>query len=203
MLTEIIFDLETKKLFQDISTNNPADLGVSIVSAYKRTLDENLNEITGEMTSFWEEDFNAMWAYFSNVDRIIGFNSLGFDVPALVPLCPYNFKKLLHFDMMDEIKKALGFRLSLNALATETIGHTKIDVGTNAPIYWAQGTEESLNKLKTYCEADVIVTKELYDYGVKHGILKYKDKWNTPRIVEINFSYPAPSKDVIDQISLF
>lgn len=203
MVTEIIFDLETKKLFQDISTNNPADLGVSIVSVYKRTLDENYNEISGEMVSFWEEDFSKMWPFFSNVDRIIGFNSLGFDVPALVPLCPYNFKKLIHFDMMDEIKKVLGFRLSLNALATETIGHTKIDVGTNAPIYWRQGTTESLDKLKTYCEADVIVTKELYDYSLKYGVVKYKDKWNTPRMVEIDFSYPIKSKVISDQISLF
>lgn len=203
MVTEIIFDLETKKLFQDITTNNPADLGVSVVSAYKRTLDDSYNEIVGEMSSFWEEDFSKMWSYFSDVDRIIGFNSLGFDVPALVPLCPYNFKKLFHFDMMAEVKKALGFRLSLNALVTQTIGHTKIDVGTNAPIYWAQGTVESLNKLKTYCEADVIVTKELYDYGRKHGVLKYIDKWNTPRVIEVNFSYSEKPKQQSDQISFF
>lgn len=203
MVTEIIFDLETKKLFQDITTNNPADLGVSIVSVYKRTLDDNFEEIKGEMVSFWEQDFKQMWPFFSNVDRIIGFNSLGFDVPALVPLCPYNFKKLVHFDMMAEIKKALGFRLSLNALATQTIGHTKIDVGTNAPTYWTQGTVDSLNKLKTYCEADVIVTKELYDYGRKHGVLKYIDKWNTPRIIEVDFSYPEKSKQQSDQISFF
>jgi DEAD/DEAH box helicase domain-containing protein len=203
MVTEIIFDIETKKLFQDITTNNPADLGVSIVSAYKRTLDDNFKEISGEMTSFWEADFPQMWSYFSDVDRVIGFNSLGFDVPALDTLCPYNFKKLTHFDMMAEIKNALGFRLSLNALASETIGHTKIDVGTNAPLYWAQATVESLNKLKTYCEADVAVTRDLYDYGLKYGNLKYKDKWNTPRMVEINFSYPVKTKNNIQQIELF
>lgn len=202
MLTEIIFDIETKKLFQDITTNNPADLGISVVSVYKRNLDENFSEINGQMFSFWEEDFPQMWAHFSNADRIIGFNSLGFDVPALVPHCPFDFKKLSHFDIMDKIKEALGFRLSLNALATETIGHTKIDVGTNAPIYWAEHTVESLNKLKTYCEADVQVTKEIYDYAMKFNHLKYKDKWNTPRIVELDFSYPV-KKNANDQISLF
>lgn len=203
MVTEIIFDIETKKLFQDISTNNPADLGVSIVSVYKRLLDNDLNETSGQMISFWEADFPQMWPYFSDADRIIGFNSLGFDVPALVPLCPYNFKNLFHFDIMDEIKNKLGFRLSLNALATETIGHSKIDVGTNAPVYWDQGTVESLDKLKIYCEADVAVTKELYDYGLKYGHLKYKDKWNTSRMVEVNFSYPIKIKKNIEQIQLF
>ncbi len=202
MITEVFFDIETKKLFQDIQTSNPADLGVSIVSVYKRQLDENLNEINGEMISFWESDFSKMWPVFSNVDRIVGFNSLGFDVPALIPLCPYNFKKLTHFDIMDKVKSSLGFRLSLDALAKETIGHSKIDIGTNAVVYWNQATEESLAKLKKYCEMDVLVTRDVYDYGLKFGHLKYKDKWNTPRIVEIDFSYPK--KDTKnDQMGLF
>lgn len=203
MITEIIFDIETKKLFQDITTNNPADLGVSIVSLYKRNLDDSYNEINGQMFSFWEEDFSKMWSHFSNVDRIVGFNSLSFDVPALVPHCPYNFRKLFHFDILEKIKNTLGFRISLSSLAQETIGHTKIDVGTNAPLYWSQGTPESLHKLKTYCEADVLVTKELYDFGRKHGHVKYKDKWNTPRTVAIDFSYPESVIKSKDQISLF
>ena len=55
--TEVIFDIETKKIFEDIGSNDPAGLGVSIVSLYKRILDENFNEVDGELKSFWEEDF--------------------------------------------------------------------------------------------------------------------------------------------------
>jgi DEAD/DEAH box helicase domain-containing protein len=190
MVTEVIFDLETKKIFDDIDGYNPADLGISIVSVYKRQLDDNFNEISGQMCSFWEEDFAKMWPLFSNVDRVIGFNSLHFDVPALVPLSPYDFKKLFHFDIMDHIIGELGHRLSLNAIASETLNHTKIDHGLNAVLYWQQHTPESLAKLKKYCEADVIITKEVYDYGLIHGHLKYKDKWNTPRLFEVDFSYP-------------
>lgn len=84
--TEIIFDLETKKIFDDITTNDPADLGISVISLYKRQLDQNLNEISGKINSFFEEDFAQMWALFSNVDRIVGFNSLHFDVPAIAPI---------------------------------------------------------------------------------------------------------------------
>ena len=43
--TEVIFDIETKKIFEDIGSNDPAGLGVSIVSLYKRILDENFNEV--------------------------------------------------------------------------------------------------------------------------------------------------------------
>ncbi|MEK7527551.1 MAG: ribonuclease H-like domain-containing protein [Patescibacteria group bacterium] len=199
--TEVIFDIETKKIFDDIKGDNPADLGISIVSVYKRKVDEKGAETEGEMSSFWEEDLAKMWPFFSNADRIIGFNSLHFDVPALVPLCPYDFKKLKHFDLMEHVKGALGFRLSLNAIASETLGHGKIDNGLNAVYYWQEHSKESLSKLKKYCEMDVMVTKEVYDYGKKFGQLKYKDKWNTPRMIEVDFSYPKI--EVKPQMGLF
>lgn len=201
MVNEVIFDIETKKLFDEIDDGNPASLGVSIVSVYKRQLNDNFEELSGQMYSFWEQDFPKMWSLFANVDRIIGFNSLKFDVPVLAPLCPYDFKKLSHFDIMDKIKESLGFRLSLNAVAKESIGHCKSDVGTNAVLYWNQGTPESLEKLKKYCEMDVLVTRDVYDFGLKNKHLKYKDRWNTPRMVEIDFSYPKRVDE--QQISLF
>lgn len=201
MITEVIFDIETKKIFDDIDTINPADLGISIVSVYKRELDSNLNETTGQIFSFWEENFDEMWPLFSNIDRLIGFNSLNFDVPAMTPLAPYDFTKINHFDIMDKIKAALGHRLSLHSIASETLHHTKIDHGLNAVKYWAQHSPESLVKLKKYCEADVIVTKEVYDFVLKNKYLKYKDKWNTVRQINLDFSYPK--KDSTPQLGLF
>jgi len=199
--TEVIFDIETKKIFDDIIGNDPADLGISIISVYHRHLDSNFQEIDGQIMSFWEEDFSKMWPYFSNVDRVIGFNSLAFDVPAVAPWAPYDFKKLVHFDIIDHVKNALGFRIGLNAIASQTINHTKIDHGLNAVKYWAQHTPESLAKLKKYCEADVIVTRDVYDYGLKNKHLKFVDKWNTPRTFPVDFSYPK--KDASPQIGLF
>jgi len=200
MKTEVFFDIETKKLFEEINSQNPTDLGVSIVSVYIRQLNDDLSEVDGEMFSFWESDFPKMWDLFSKADRIIGFNSLGFDVPALAPLSPLNFFKLPHFDLMDKAKQSLGFRLSLDAIAKESLGRGKSDVGTNAVIYWKEGSHDSLEKLRKYCEMDVKVTRDVYDYGLKNGHLKYKDKWNTPRTFPVDFFYP-PSKE--KQIGLF
>jgi len=199
MLTEIIFDIETQKLFENIDSSDPADLGVSIVCLYKRQIDQDQNEISGQMYSFWPDDFDSMWPLFTNVDRIIGFNSKKFDAPALAPLSPFDFLSLNHFDLMDHVKQALGFRLSLNALARQCLNQSKTDVSTNAVIYWRQHTKKSLQKLKTYCQQDVYVTRDIYDYGLKNKQLKFKDKWNTIRSFPIDFSYPAPSP----QTSLF
>lgn len=198
MLTEVIFDIETKNIFDDVGSSNPADLGISIVSVYQRQLNEKLQEISGQMFSFWEEDFPKMWPLFSSADRVIGFNTEHFDNPAMASVAPYDFHKLNHFDIMVHVKDAIGFRLSLNAIASETLNETKIDHGLNAVIYWREHTTESLAKLKKYCEADVMVTKNVYDYGLAHGLLKYKDKWNTSRSFEVNFAYPksAPSSQM-------
>lgn len=201
MAVELFFDIETQKLFEDISSQNPADLLVSIVSVYKRVTSDTGQELTGQMQSFWVDELSQMWPLFTNADRIIGFNSLKFDVPALAPLCPYDFRKINHFDLLDQIKNILGFRLSLNAVAKSTINHTKSDVGTNAVIYWREHSPESLAKLKSYCEMDVIVTRDVYDYGFKNNHLKYLDKWNTPRQFDVDFSYPVVIND--PQLGLF
>lgn len=201
MIIEVFFDIETKKIFQEIDSGNPADLGISIISVYKRQLNDALKEVSGQMYSFFEEDFKNMWPLFSNATRIIGFNSLHFDVPAVAPLAPYDFKKLNHFDILDHIKTALGFRISLHSVATATLNHSKIDHGLNAVKYWKEHTPESLVKLQKYCEEDVVVTKEVYDYGLSHGTLKYTDKWNTIRLLDVDFSYPKVQDSA--QIGLF
>lgn len=200
MKKEIFFDVETKKIFDDIEGSDPGDLGVSIVSVYSRKLD-GLKEVEGKMQSFWEDDFDVMWPLFQEADRIVGYNSLKFDVPAMKPYTSFPFHKLHHFDIMDEFKKVQGHRISLNALAKETLDLEKIDSGLNAVYYWEKGDEESLAKLKKYCEADVEIAKDLYDYILKEGHVLFKDKWNTLRKVELDFSYKESETD--SQMGLF
>lgn len=199
---EVIFDTETKKFFDETNGYDPAKLGVSITSVYSRTLDSNLKEIEGKMESFWEKDFPEMFKLFEKADRIIGFNSIGFDVPALSPYLPGHWSKLKHFDILDEIKKTEGKRMSLEALAKGTLGKKKSDNGENAIKYWAAHDAESLRKLRVYCEADVEITRDLYDHALKEGILKYIDFWNETHEMKLDFSYPILNNDT-KQESLF
>jgi DEAD/DEAH box helicase domain-containing protein len=203
MIFEIIFDVETKKLFRDTETGDPAELGVSIVSTYYRQLNDSLQQISGTMQSFWEEEFPSMWPLFEKADRIIGFNSINFDVQALKPYSPSHFHTLKHFDILDIVKRTSGKRLSLNTFAKDTLGKEKIDVGTNAVIYWNKHDSESLAKLKKYCEMDVEITRDLYDYGMKNGHLKYMDRFNGIQTIPIDFSYQISKPKNEHQYSLF
>lgn len=192
---EVIFDTETKKFFDEIPDNDPAKLGVSITSVYSRTLDENFNEVEGKMQSFWEKDFSEMFKLFEKADRVIGFNSISFDVPALSPYFPSHWPKLKHFDILSEIKKVEGKRMSLDSLAKETLGSKKNDNGANAIKYWHEGTPEALAKLQKYCEMDVAITRDIYDHAMKNKILKYIDFWNETHEVKIDFSYPIKDEE--------
>lgn len=226
MLTEVCFDIETKKFFEEIQSRDPAGLGISIISVLRREKDDDGKIVCEEMRSFWDpstssgqvrpdyekdlpystnEELDLMWNWFKEADRIIGFNSLGFDVPALAPLYPYgDFFKLPHFDIIVKVKDAFGKRVSLQAIVKETLGETKTASGGDAVEYWAKGDKESLEQLRIYCEKDVEGTMKVYDYGMKNGRLKFKDHWNEYREIEVDFSYPKVKPKADDlQMGLF
>ncbi|OGM29459.1 hypothetical protein A2630_00485 [Candidatus Woesebacteria bacterium RIFCSPHIGHO2_01_FULL_44_10] len=198
---EVIFDVETQKWFDEIDSENHADLGVSIVSVYSRQLDGDFTESQGQMQSFWEDEITQMWPLFQEADRVIGFNSIGFDVPVLIPYAAFPLTKLPHFDIMAKVKEVLGHRLSLDAIAKETLKRQKTETGAMGVELWKRGDKESLARLQRYCEADVAITRDIYDIGLKEKQLKYKDKWNSLRTFEVDFSYPAP--DPVSQAGLF
>ncbi len=203
-MIEVIFDIETKKLFDQIpDPEKVEDLGISIVSAYRRVLDHNNGmEVEGEMKSFWEGELPALKEWFIGADRIIGFNSLKFDVPVLAPLIGgREFVRLPHFDILDKVKQVLGFRVGLNALAKETLGAKKLADGLMAVEWWNKGDEESLKKLREYCEMDVAVTRDLYDHVYKGGKLRFMNKWNELKEFAVDFSYPK--KEEKAQLGLF
>lgn len=198
---EIIFDTETKTFYKDEEGFDPSKFGVSIASVYSRTLDENFKEVSGKMHSYWESDFPELFKLFEKADRIIGFNSIGFDVPALSPYFGSHWPKLKHFDILEKIRSSIGKRVSLNSIAKATLNSTKSDHGENAILYWEKGDPASLAKLKTYCEMDVAITRDVYDYAFKNGLLKYIDYWNETHDVKLDFSYPQPTPEI--QSTLF
>ena len=209
MKTEVIFDIETQRWFDEVGEDNHKALGVSIVSVYSRKVEEKEiegrtipSEVDGKMLSFWEKELSSMWQIFQSADRIIGFNTVGFDVPVLEPYTNFPLKKLPHLDILSKVKEAFGRRISLDVIAKETLGRGKTEEGSIATELWAKGDKKSLERLKAYCEADVAITKDIYDFVLKNGYLSFKDKWNTPRKLELDFGYPKD--DVRErQIGLF
>src|SRR3989338_3868449 len=60
----------------------------------------------------------------------------------------------------------------LDTLAAATLGRKKTADGLAASRWWKEG---AFQKVIDYCIEDVKITKEIYEYALTHGHLKYRD----------------------------
>ncbi|MCE7898128.1 hypothetical protein DYH11_02860 [Candidatus Microgenomates bacterium CPR3] len=173
-----MFDVETKKAFDEVGGYYPEKLGVSIIGTYWR------DEASEEYVGYRENNFSPFWRKLEMADLVVGFNILSFDYATLKPYYTGSFTQFPSLDIMVEMEKHLGHRVALDAVAKETLGEQKNGHGLDAIRYYHEGDWESLEK---YCLQDVKVTKELYDYGLVNKVLRFKNKWNNLIEVPVDF----------------
>jgi DEAD/DEAH box helicase domain-containing protein len=113
-----------------------------------------------------------MWPKFENADVIIGFNSDHFDIPVLNKYYSGDLTKIKSLDLLKEVKNALGRRIKLDTIAEATLGRNKTGHGLEAVAWWREGKKQ---QVIDYCIEDVRITKDVYEYALKHGALKYLD----------------------------
>lgn len=170
-LNIVVFDIETKNIFQDVGKNDPALLDISVVGVY-----ESRDDV---YKAFVEEEFNSMWPIFERADIIVGFNSEHFDMPLINKYYHGDLSKIKHIDILKEIKNSFGRRMKLDSIAEGTLGINKSGHGLQAITWWKNGEVE---KVKHYCLDDVKITKNIFDFALKHNKLKFKEGG---KIVEI------------------
>lgn len=192
MLNKLVLDLETQKDFAEVGGRNRHHLlRVSLAGIYLYNSDA--------YESFLEKDLHKLGELLVEADQVIGFNVLQFDYAVLQPYVNFSLKSLPTLDILVEIEKVLGHRLSLDSLATATLGAGKTGTGLNAIRLWRAG---QLEKLREYCLNDVKLTRQIYEHGVRHGKLLYKDFFET-REIPVKFEEPPPRQNIAKQVSLF
>jgi len=190
-LNKIVFDLETKNIFQEVGSHDPTALDMSIVCIYESATDTYM--------SFLEEELHKLWPIIERADMLIGYNSDHFDIPLLNKYYHGDLSKIKSLDLLKEIRESLGRRVSLDQVAEGTLGQKKSGHGLQAIQWWKQGDIESIRK---YCLDDVRLTKEIYDYAIANRILKFKEAgkvfdiplntkhWDQKEEVAMTFSLP-------------
>jgi DEAD/DEAH box helicase domain-containing protein len=164
-MRKIVFDIETSNVFDDVGSNDPAALDISVVCIYDSETDKYL--------SFEQHEFPALWPILERADVLIGYNSDHFDIPLLNKYFEKgDLTKIKSIDLLKEIKNSLGRRLKLDSVAEATLGRKKSGHGLDAIVWWRNGEKE---KVKKYCIDDVKLTKELYEYVLQNKHLKFKD----------------------------
>lgn len=193
-MLQVILDVETKKIFDEVGGFFPDKLGVSFVGVCVR---EGFSG-KGEMKSFFEEDLPNLFPLLEKADVVIGFNIDDFDMQTLVPYYNGNITSIPTLDVMQRIKKSVGHRIGLDAVAQETLGIGKSGDGLDAVKYYNSKNWEALEK---YCLQDVAVTRDVYDAGLSKGSVKFRNKWNRLIECQVDFSF-TPKKDTGVQMSL-
>ena len=163
----------------------PERLGISVVGIYSYEQDRYEAYLEADVASKLAPRLQA-----ANIT--IGFNIRRFDLPVLQPYLPYPVTDLPVLDIMEEVVKNLGHRLSLDSIAQATLGQGKSGSGMDALRWYKEGRLDLITK---YCLDDVKLTKEIYDYGKQHGRLFAMSRFSEEKL-QIPVFWPERKREM-------
>jgi DEAD/DEAH box helicase domain-containing protein len=173
----VYFDVESQKLFQEVGGRDASRLLLACGVTWSTA--------RNDFAVYWEEDAPALIAELKSADRVIGFNIIGFDYEVLRPYARNeNFRAFRSTDMLVDIYRTLGFRLSLDSIARATLGAPKTADGLQAVEWFRRGERE---KVAEYCKSDVDITRRVYEFGREHGFVHYYSKLGSKLKVAVNW----------------
>jgi DEAD/DEAH box helicase domain-containing protein len=161
----LVLDLETQRSAEEVGGWDRCDrMGLAV--AVTADLE------TGQMRVYTEAEVDDLIDELSTAACIIGFNLRRFDFAVLRGYRDLDYAALPALDILEEVQVSLGFRLSLNHLAQETLGAPKLADGLQSLAWFKAG---ELEKVIEYCKADVDLTRRLFEFGRRHGYFIYRD----------------------------
>jgi len=121
---------------------------------------------------WYEPDAGRLIGELRAFDRIVTFNGLRFDLEVLAA---YGDVRELHgksLDLLQDLKRRLGFRVKLESLAQATLGKGKTGSGLDAVRWWRSGEPELRQRVVEYCRQDVEILREIVTHGRREGFVK-------------------------------
>jgi DEAD/DEAH box helicase domain-containing protein len=173
----VFFDVETKYLAEEVG-------GWSHIDKLELAVAVTYSTAAAAYRHFTEEQAAELVAELQRADLVVGYNVLRFDYTVLQPYTDVALHKLPTVDMLQHLHRTLGFRVSLDAVASATLKATKSADGIQA-VHWYRRGE--IDKVIAYCERDVEVTREVYEFGKKNGFVRYLDRGYRVRPVHVRW----------------
>lgn len=173
----VFFDIETQNTFQEVGGHYPERLRLSVAVTYN-TADAAFHRYT-------EQNVAELLTELAAADLVVGFNLYGFDYPVMQQYTQtVTLAQLPTVDMMRALEKRLGHRIGLDAVASATLKIGKSADGLQAVRWWREGRMEELFH---YCEQDVDVTRQLYEFGKAYHYVAYYDRQRKLRQVTVTW----------------
>jgi len=164
-MNTVFFDLETQRTLDEVGgRQNIRKLGLAVAVTY--------STVDGAFHHYTEETVAELIAALRAADRVVGFNLISFDYEVLRAYSGEPLGSIHTVDMLDHIYRRLRFRVSLDNLAGTTLDVHKSADGLQAVRWYKQGR---IQDILEYCQQDVEVTRQLYEFGQKHKHVKYRD----------------------------
>ena len=167
-MSSVVFDIETQYLAAEIpgGWNNLPGMKVSCAVVYD--VDK------AKYYTYVEENVQDLIRHLKASSLVIGFNSLRFDYGVLQGYTSFKLKSLPTLDLMADLQKKLGHRLSLAHMAQHTLGGAEKSAdGLLAVQWWREGKYDQVIE---YCQMDVKLTHDLWKFGRdnKHILFAHK-----------------------------
>ncbi len=173
----VYFDLETQQSADEVGGwNNISKMRMSVGVTYSTA--------RGDYKIYGEPQVNDLIAELQRADLVVGFNHLRFDYEVLHGYTAYDLTQLPTLDMLVELQKTLGHRLSLDSIATATFGVEKTAEGLQAISWFKEG---KLMEIAEYCCYDVKITKLVYEYGQQQRQLSYNNRFGKKMTVAVGW----------------
>ncbi|MBI3087819.1 MAG: WYL domain-containing protein [Candidatus Omnitrophica bacterium] len=180
----IVLDLETQREFSEVEGRKMELLGVSLVGIYRYGTDR--------YEAYLESELKQLEPLLQQAELVIGFNIRRFDLPVLSPYLSFPIADIPVLDIIEDVVKHLGHRVSLESLAQATLGRGKSGSGLDALKWFKEGR---FDLIKQYCLDDVKLTKELYDYGRANGRLFATSRFSDEKL-QIPVFWPERKRDM-------
>lgn len=174
----VYFDLETQKAADEVGGwGNIRDMRMSVGVTFSTA--------RGTYVIYDERGVNDLIEELRRADLVVGYNNLRFDYEVLAGHSPFfDPTQLRTLDMLVELEKVKKHRLSLDALATATLGVEKTSDGMQALRWWREG---KLLEIAEYCCYDVKITRLIHEYGRDHHKLYYVNRLGQKEALKVDW----------------
>ncbi|MBL0691492.1 MAG: ribonuclease H-like domain-containing protein [SAR324 cluster bacterium] len=188
----LVFDLETQRDFQSVG-------GRAFIDELKMSVGVVWDSKADKFFTYRESAVEELITHLSSGSLVIGFNHLGFDFevlsgyrkPAEREDFLLNLKRLKNLDLMLDIRRRIGYNVSLDSLVSPTLNAQKTADGLLA-LRWFREYQDTkdetlMEKIIHYCKQDVLLTRDLYLKGLKHQRVLHKSKTGELRAIEVDW----------------
>ncbi len=161
-----VFDLETQRSAAEVGGWHRADrMRVSCGVVYD-SKDDHFHV-------YRDSEVMELINHLKRFEVVVGFNVKRFDYQVLSGYSDFDFTRFKTLDLLEKVHLQLGYRLSLDRLASSTLGVQKSGNGLLALKWWKEGKMDDIIR---YCKKDVEITRDLYVYGKDNQYLLFMNK---------------------------